>query len=77
MDRTDDLAGIPVLGEDDVCHILDGRQTAEKTICGAPFNCPTERVNVSIWKGQSLCPDCGWLVCPECGTMSKRKERKT
>lgn len=64
--KADDLASIPTIGEDEVCHILRGR-TLGHTNCGAPYDCADPP---SRYEGQEKCPDCGRLVCPECRTLS-------
>jgi len=68
-----DLAGCKFLGDEDVCHVVNGRRHGS-TICGAPYNC-VPREAMSLWAGQEHCPDCARLVCPECRQRANRLDR--
>lgn len=66
LTKPSDLASIPTIREDEVCHILQGEKLRH-TNCGAPYDCA---IPPSRYEGQETCPDCGRLACPECRTLS-------
>jgi hypothetical protein len=60
-----DLDELPVLDQDDTCHILKNGLPSRETMCGAPYDCIDPTV-CSAYNGQECCPDCGRAICLEC-----------
>lgn len=72
----DYLSKIPVIGDDEVCHIIY-LPTDLRTYCGAPCNCPPVAgggIDLPPWTlgGPTTCCDCGRPLCPECMALCAR-----
>lgn len=56
---------------DEFCHILDAE---DKPYCGwAGKN--SDEVTCQPYKGEAICPSCGFATCPTCAVMASLNER--